>query len=74
MRSRLFGRGWLLLCALWMGGCGGLACTRSTDCTGHLVCSDMGLCQEPTPKGDGDGGADNLDGGTAATDDAGDGP
>ena len=48
------------------GGCGGRSCTRTTDCGGHLVCSDVGVCVDAPVKssdGDGDGGSSDADGG-----------
>ena len=49
----------LLLWALATAGCGGLTCTRNTDCPKALTCSDIGECVTPPPPqtSDADGGA-----------------
>jgi hypothetical protein len=55
----------LLLWALASAGCGGLACTRNTDCPKALTCSDIGECTTPPPPPDG-GAGDGGDSSSAA--------
>ena len=61
---------WILVALVGFGGlivgCNQSMCTRSTDCQGTLVCSDVGTCVVPPDLAgqkseDGDGG---VDGGT----------
>lgn len=60
---------WIFVALVGFGGlvagCNQSMCTRSTDCQGTLICSDVGTCIVPPDlaglKDDGDGG---VDGGT----------
>lgn len=58
---------WILFVVALIGfgavGCNEMMCTRSTDCQGNLVCSNVGTCVVPpdlagTKTEDGDGGVD----------------
>jgi hypothetical protein len=62
---------WIVVALVGLGGlvvgCNQSLCTRSTDCQGTLVCSDVGTCVVPPDlagiKSDVDGGDGGVDGG-----------